>query len=124
MWNGDIAPIRNSGGQINHFLSIQRNVTERKSAKNRLRELLSRIEKNRNDLNATLNALLSTDQAFAKLPAGTVENLLKRENKDKLTAVLTYHVVPGRVTAAEVVNLSSAKTVNGARFRSAAWTAK
>src|SRR5688500_19668906 len=54
-----------------------------------------------------------TDEAFAKLPAGTVENLLKPENKDKLTAVLTYHVVPGRVTAGEVVNLSSAKTING-----------
>ncbi len=38
-----------------------------------------------------------TDDAFAKLPAGTVENLLKPENKDKLTAILTYHVVPGKV---------------------------
>ncbi len=56
---------------------------------------------------------LLTDQAFAKLPAGTVENLLKPENKDKLTAVLTYHVVWGRVTAGEVVNLTRAKTVNG-----------
>jgi uncharacterized surface protein with fasciclin (FAS1) repeats len=42
-----------------------------------------------------------------------VENLLKPENKDKLTAVLTYHIVPGRVTADQVVNLSSAKTING-----------
>jgi uncharacterized surface protein with fasciclin (FAS1) repeats len=58
-----------------------------------------------------------TDDAFAKLPAGTVENLLKPENKDKLTAVLTYHVVPGRVTAGEVVKLSSAKTVNGRALR-------
>ncbi|MGA7216099.1 MAG: fasciclin domain-containing protein, partial [Terrimicrobiaceae bacterium] len=54
-----------------------------------------------------------TDEAFAKLPKGTVENLLKPENKDKLTAILTYHVVPGRVTASEVVTLSSAPTVNG-----------
>ncbi|HEX3037354.1 MAG TPA: fasciclin domain-containing protein [Thermodesulfobacteriota bacterium] len=54
-----------------------------------------------------------TDEAFAKLPDGTLEELLKPENKDKLTAILTYHVVPGKVTAAEVVNLSSAKTVNG-----------
>jgi transforming growth factor-beta-induced protein len=54
-----------------------------------------------------------TDEAFAKLPAGTVEDLLKPENKDKLIAVLTYHVVPGKVMAKDVVTLSSAKTVNG-----------
>ena len=54
-----------------------------------------------------------TDAAFAKLPAGTVENLLKPENKDKLTAILTYHVVPGRVMAADVAKLQEAKTVNG-----------
>ena len=55
-----------------------------------------------------------TDAAFAKLPAGTVENLLKPENKDQLTAILTYHVVAGKVMAADVVKLSEAKTVNGA----------
>ena len=54
-----------------------------------------------------------TDAAFAKLPAGTVESLLKPENKDQLVAVLTYHVVAGKVKAADVVKLSSAKTVNG-----------
>jgi uncharacterized surface protein with fasciclin (FAS1) repeats len=54
-----------------------------------------------------------TDAAFAKLPAGTVENLLKPENKDQLVAILTYHVVPGEVKAAQVVGLSSARTVNG-----------
>lgn len=54
-----------------------------------------------------------TNAAFAKLPAGTVENLLKPENKDKLVAVLTYHVVPGKVTAADVVKLDTAVTVNG-----------
>lgn len=54
-----------------------------------------------------------TDEAFAKLPAGTVESLLKPENKAKLQAVLTYHVVPGNVKAADVVKLTSAKTVNG-----------
>lgn len=54
-----------------------------------------------------------TDAAFAKLPAGTVESLLKPENKAKLTQILTYHVVPGTVTAAEVVKLREAKTVNG-----------
>lgn len=54
-----------------------------------------------------------TDEAFAKLPAGTLESLLKPENKAKLQAILTYHVVPGRVMAKDVVALSSAKTVNG-----------
>lgn len=54
-----------------------------------------------------------TDEAFAKLPKGTVENLLKPENKDKLTAILTYHVVSGKVMAADAAKLSTAKTVNG-----------
>ena len=54
-----------------------------------------------------------TDEAFAKLPAGTLEELLKPENKDKLSAILTYHVVSGKVMAADVTNLKSAKTVNG-----------
>jgi len=54
-----------------------------------------------------------TDAAFAKLPAGTVESLLKPENKQKLTSILTYHVVAGNVKAADVVKLSSAKTLNG-----------
>jgi uncharacterized surface protein with fasciclin (FAS1) repeats len=54
-----------------------------------------------------------TNEAFAKLPAGTVESLLKPENKDKLAAILTYHVVSGKVLAADVVKLKSAKTVNG-----------
>ncbi|NOH22280.1 fasciclin domain-containing protein [Vibrio europaeus] len=54
-----------------------------------------------------------TDEAFAKLPEGTVESLLKPENKDKLVAVLTYHVVPGKVMAADVVNLDKATTVQG-----------
>jgi uncharacterized surface protein with fasciclin (FAS1) repeats len=54
-----------------------------------------------------------TDAAFAKLPEGTVESLLKPENRDQLIAILTYHVVPGKVEAADVVKLSEAKTVNG-----------
>jgi uncharacterized surface protein with fasciclin (FAS1) repeats len=54
-----------------------------------------------------------TDEAFAKLPDGTVEMLLLPENKDKLVAILTYHVVAGKVSAAEVVKLTSASTVNG-----------
>lgn len=54
-----------------------------------------------------------TDEAFAKLPAGTVEDLLKPENKAKLQAILTYHVVPGKVMAADVLKLTSAKTLQG-----------
>jgi len=54
-----------------------------------------------------------TDEAFAKLPAGTVDDLLKPENKQKLVAILTYHVVPGRLLAAQVTKMTSAKTVNG-----------
>jgi uncharacterized surface protein with fasciclin (FAS1) repeats len=54
-----------------------------------------------------------TDEAFAKLPAGTLENLMKPENKEKLVAILTYHVVPGKVLAAQVTKMNSAKTVNG-----------
>lgn len=54
-----------------------------------------------------------TDEAFAKLPAGTLEDLLKPENKQKLTAILTYHVVPGKVMAADVTKVKNAKTVNG-----------
>ncbi len=58
-----------------------------------------------------------TDEAFAKLPKGTVEELLKPENKAKLVKVLTYHVVPGNVQAADVVKLSSAKTVEGSEVK-------
>lgn len=54
-----------------------------------------------------------TDEAFAKLPAGTLDDLLKPENKAKLQSILTYHVVPGKVMAKDVVGIDSAKTVNG-----------
>jgi uncharacterized surface protein with fasciclin (FAS1) repeats len=54
-----------------------------------------------------------TDEAFAKLPPGTVEDLLKPENKAKLTRILTYHVVPGKVMAGDVIKLRSAKAVSG-----------
>jgi uncharacterized surface protein with fasciclin (FAS1) repeats len=53
-----------------------------------------------------------TDEAFAKLPKGTLEDLLKPENKAKLASILTYHVVAGKVMAADV-KTSKAKTVNG-----------
>ncbi len=58
-----------------------------------------------------------TDEAFAKLPAGTVDSLLKPENKAKLQAVLTYHVVSGKVPSSEATKLTSAKTVNGKELK-------
>jgi len=58
-----------------------------------------------------------TDDAFAKLPEGTVEELLKPENKSKLVSILTYHVVAGKVRSGEVVNLDSAKTLNGQEIK-------
>ena len=54
-----------------------------------------------------------TDAAFAKLPVGTVESLLKPENKKQLTDILTYHVVAGNVKAADVMKLTTVKTLNG-----------
>ena len=54
-----------------------------------------------------------SDAAFAKLPAGTVESLLEPENRDQLVAILTYHVVSGKVEAGQVVGLTSVSTVNG-----------
>ena len=63
--------------------------------------------------------LAPTDEAFAKLPAGTVESLLKPENKAKLIAVLTYHVIPAKALAADIVKLNgkSVKTVEGASVK-------
>ncbi len=75
------------------------------------------------DLEATLRSegpftvFAPTDEAFTKLPPGTVESLLKPENKSKLQAILTYHVVPGKVMASDAAMLTSAKTVNGQSFR-------
>ncbi len=71
------------------------------------------------DLVATLKGagpftvLAPTDEAFAKLPAGTLESLLKPENKAQLQRILTYHVIAGRVMAADVMKLRSAKAVSG-----------
>lgn len=63
--------------------------------------------------------LAPTDEAFAKLPEGTLESLLKPENKEKLVAILTYHVIPGKAMAADVVKLDgrSVKTVQGSKAK-------
>lgn len=58
-----------------------------------------------------------TDEAFKKLPKGTLETLLKPENKDKLIAILKYHVVPGKVMAKDVVKLEKAKTAQGSEVK-------
>ena len=63
--------------------------------------------------NGPFTVFAPTDAAFAKLPKGTVEELLKPENKAKLTAILTYHVVSGKVMAADVVKVKDAKTIQG-----------
>jgi len=57
-----------------------------------------------------------TDEAFAKLPAGSLEMLLKPENKDKLVAILSYHVVAGKVTSEEIVKLTSADSLSGKKI--------
>ena len=63
-----------------------------------------------------LTVFAPTDEAFAKLPKGTVESLLKPENKDKLVAVLTYHVVKGSYPAAKVLQNDSLKTLQGGKL--------
>jgi len=65
--------------------------------------------------NGPFTVFAPTDEAFAKLPAGTVDALLK--DKDKLASILTYHVVSGQVMAADAVKLTEAKTVNGQSFK-------
>jgi uncharacterized surface protein with fasciclin (FAS1) repeats len=69
--------------------------------------------------NGPFTVFAPTDEAFAKLPAGTVETLLKPENKEKLKAVLLYHVVPGNVTADQVTKLNgqSVKTLQGSSIK-------
>lgn len=58
-----------------------------------------------------------TDEAFAKLPKGTLEDLLKPENREKLQAILKYHVVPGKVMAADVMKMDAAATVQGQKVK-------
>jgi uncharacterized surface protein with fasciclin (FAS1) repeats len=60
-----------------------------------------------------LTVFAPTDEAFARLPEGTVDNLLKPENKDQLIAILTYHVVPGKLTASDVTSSSGTASLQG-----------
>jgi uncharacterized surface protein with fasciclin (FAS1) repeats len=63
--------------------------------------------------NGPFTVFAPTNEAFSKLPAGTVESLLKPENKEKLAAILTYHVVSGKVMSKDLSNGQKAATVNG-----------
>lgn len=63
--------------------------------------------------NGPFTVFAPTDEAFAKLPQQTLIDLLKPENKDKLTEILTYHVIPGKITASQVASISKAITVQG-----------
>ncbi|MGH1362261.1 MAG: fasciclin domain-containing protein [Calditrichia bacterium] len=66
--------------------------------------------------NGPLTVFAPTDEAFSKLPKGTVQSLLKPSNRDKLKAILLYHVIEGRVDAATAASVKSAATLNGQRF--------
>ncbi len=66
---------------------------------------------------APFTVFAPTDEAFSKLPKGTVSNLLKPENKDQLKAVLLYHVVAGKVAAGDALNAKTAETLNGAKVK-------
>ncbi len=100
-----------------HHEEIEGNIVEVATATGSFDTLIAALQAT--DLVSTLEGdgpftvFAPTDEAFAKLPAGTVEALLQPENKQKLSEILTYHVVPGKVMASDVVKLDSAKTVNG-----------
>jgi len=66
--------------------------------------------------NGPFTVFAPTDEAFDKLPEGTVESLLKPENRDQLVSILTYHVIPGKVEAKKAVKLSEAKAVSGQKL--------
>ena len=109
------APMAASAGDMNKMDSSKKDIVDTAVAAGSFKTLATALEAA--GLVDTLKGpgpftvFAPTDAAFAKLPAGTVEGLLK--DKPKLTAILTYHVVPGNVKAADVVKLDSAKTVNG-----------
>lgn len=97
----------------------QMNIVETAVSAGQFKTLVTAIQAG--DLAATLQGkgpftvFAPTDEAFAKLPDGTIEALLK--DKEKLVAILTYHVVPGKVTAKDVIGMNAAKTVNGKSFK-------
>ena len=100
-----------------HGSKHEKNIVETADVAGQLSTLLAAAKSA--DLVATLEGegpytvFAPTDAAFEKLPEGTVAKLLMPENKDQLVSLLTYHVVPGEVTASEVVKLESATSVQG-----------
>ena len=102
-----------------HAATGQKTVVEVAAGADQFKTLVAAIEAA--GLVETLNGkgpftvFAPTDEAFAKLPKGTVDNLLKPENKEKLVAVLIYHVVPGKIMAADVAT-GDAQTVGGKKL--------
>ncbi len=94
---GDIVDVAKSAGQFNTL-----------AAALEAADLVSTLQGD-----GPFTVFAPTDDAFAALPAGTVDSLLKPENRDQLISILTYHVVAGKVMAADVVNLTETATVNG-----------
>ncbi len=95
---------------------LPKNIAEVAEAAGQFKTLLAAVEAaglTETISSAELTVFAPTDKAFAKLPEGTVKTLLKKENLDKLRAILTYHVAPGTVKAADVVKQSEIATANG-----------
>ena len=115
-WAGSYGTSKNTSGAMN-----TQDIVDTAVAAGSFNTLVAAVQAA--DLEATLRSngpftvFAPTDEAFAKLPPETLENLLKPENKSQLQAILTYHVVPGKVMASDAAMLSSAKTVNGQSFR-------
>jgi uncharacterized surface protein with fasciclin (FAS1) repeats len=116
--NGGEAPPPATTAQVAQPGSVAKaDILETAQSAGQFKTLLAAIKAA--DLESTLHGdgpftvFAPTDEAFAKLPAGTVESLLKPENKAKLASILTYHVVSGNVMAAQATKLTSAKTVQG-----------
>jgi uncharacterized surface protein with fasciclin (FAS1) repeats len=95
----------------------EKNIVDTAAASGQFKTLVAAIEAaglvNTLEGKGPFTVFAPNDAAFAKLPPGTVDNLLQPANKAKLVALLTYHVVPGTIMAADVVKLKEAKTVNG-----------
>ena len=111
---GDAPPPATASNAAQTGSTAKSDILETAASAGQFKTLLAAIKAA--DLETTLKGdgpftvFAPTDEAFAKLPAGTVETLLKPENKAKLASILTYHVVSGNVMAAQATKLSSAKT--------------
>ena len=113
----DGCPLAALSGHCTKSETAEKNIVETASATGKFKTLLAAAQAA--GLAGTLQGdgpftvFAPTDEAFAKLPKGTVESLLKLENKDKLAAILKYHVVPGNVKLAKALEVGQGKTVLG-----------